>query len=149
MKRLASATWLGTLKEGRGSVSTESGALAQGRYSYGTRFDKEPGTNPEELIAAAHASCFSMALAGQLAILQLQPDRIVTTATVTLEKLEQGFVVTAVHLEVFAEVPGADVMTFSTAAEEAKKTCPISRLLNAKITLSAHLEQADTLGLAG
>ena len=139
MKRKGSAVWKGGLKDGNGTVSTESGALKQQQYSFGTRFADGVGTNPEELIAAAHAACFSMALSGQLGEAGMKPDAIETTATVTLEKTDAGFTVTAVHLDVTADIPSADAAKFQTAAENAKKGCPISRLLNATITLDAKL----------
>jgi len=140
MKRKASAEWTGTLKEGKGRISTESGVLADAQYSFGTRFEDGKGTNPEELIAAAHAGCFSMALSGQLTTAGIPPASIATTATVTLEKTEAGFTVTAVHLDVVAKVPGASQEAFDTAAGNAKAGCPISRLLKAEITMSARLE---------
>jgi osmotically inducible protein OsmC len=139
MKRSASAHWAGGLKDGKGSVSTESGVLANTQYSFGTRFENGPGTNPEELIAAAHAGCFSMALSGQLGNAGLTAEAIDTSATVSFEKLEAGWTVTEVHLKLKAKVPGADKAAFETAAANAKAGCPISRLLNAKITLDAEL----------
>ena len=139
MKRNASAHWEGGLKDGKGTISTESGVLANTQYSFGTRFESGKGTNPEELIGAAHAGCFSMALSGQLANAGLTAQSIDTTATVTFEKLEAGFTVTEVHLKLVAKVPGADKAAFETAANNAKSGCPISRLLNAKITLDAQL----------
>lgn len=139
MKRKASAVWKGSLKEGNGRISTESGAIREAQYSFGTRFENGTGTNPEELIAAAHAGCFSMALSGQLTNAGLTPESIETTATVTMEKLEAGFTVTGVHLDVTARVPGADQQAFDTAAGNAKTGCPISRLLNAEITMDARL----------
>ena len=140
MKRSASARWAGSLKEGKGTISTESGVLANTQYSFGTRFENGPGTNPEELIAAAHAGCFSMALSGQLGSAGLTPEYIDTTAIVNFEKLEAGWTVTEVLLKLKAKVPGADKAKFETAANNAKTGCPISRLLNAKITLNARLE---------
>jgi osmotically inducible protein OsmC len=140
MQRSASAQWNGSLKEGKGTISTDSGVLSNSQYSFGTRFENGTGTNPEELIAAAHAGCFSMALSAQLGNANLKPDSIRTKATVTLEKLEGGFAVTASHLEVTAKVPGASQAAFETAANNAKAGCPISKLLNAKITMSATLE---------
>jgi osmotically inducible protein OsmC len=140
MKRKASAVWNGTLKEGRGSISTESGLLKDAQYSFGTRFEEGKGTNPEELIGAAHAGCFSMALSAQLTNAGTPPDSVATEATVTLEKKEAGFTVTAVHLDVVAKVPGATAESFETAANNAKTGCPISRLLNAEITMTARLE---------
>lgn len=139
MKRSASAHWAGTLKEGKGTISTESGVLQSTQYSFGTRFENGKGTNPEELIGAAHAGCFSMALSGQLGNAGLTAEAIDTTATVTLEKLEAGFTVTEVHLKLVAKIPGASKAAFETAANNAKAGCPISRLLNAKITLDAQL----------
>lgn len=141
MKRRASAVWKGDLKTGAGSISTESGTLSKAQYSFTTRFANGVGTNPEELIAAAHAGCFSMALSAQLGEAGMKPDTIETTATVTMEKLEKGWTVTEVLLEVKANVPGADPAAFSKAASDAKMGCPISRLLNAKITLNAILEK--------
>jgi len=139
MIRKGSAEWQGSLKEGKGTVSTESGVLANAAYSFGTRFENGKGTNPEELIAAAHASCFSMALSAQLGAAGITPETVRTTAAVTLEKVEGGFAVTASHLDVTAKIPGADRAAFEKAANEAKTGCPISKLLNAKITMDAKL----------
>jgi len=140
MKRTASAVWRGGLKEGKGSLSTESGVLAETPYSFSTRFENGRGTNPEELIAAAHAGCFSMALSAELGKAGLTPDSIATSAALTMERLEAGWTVTAIHLDVAAKVPGADRARFEAAAQTAKAGCPISRLLNAKITMAAKLE---------
>jgi len=140
MQRKASAVWQGGLKDGKGAISTESGVLSQTQYSFGTRFESGAGTNPEELIAAAHAGCFSMALSAELGKTGMRPDKIETSAAVSLEKLDLGWTVTQVHLEVRAKVPGADKTAFDAAADTAKKNCPISRLLNAKITMNAALE---------
>jgi lipoyl-dependent peroxiredoxin len=140
MQRKASAVWKGGLKDGKGTVSATSGVLSNTPYSFATRFENAPGTNPEELIAAAHAACFSMALSVQLGTANLTPESIATTATLTLEKLESGFTITAVHLDVVARVPKADAAAFSKAAEDAKKGCPVSKVLNAKITMDAKLE---------
>src|SRR5215212_1017840 len=140
MKRKASAVWRGGLKDGRGAISTDSGVLSETQYSFSTRFEEGIGTNPEELIAAAHAGCFSMALSGQLGNAGLTAESINTTATVTLDKTEAGFTITAVHLEVTARIPGADQQAFETAANNAKAKCPVSRLLNAEITMEARLE---------
>jgi osmotically inducible protein OsmC len=140
MKRKASAEWKGGLKDGKGTISTGSGVLANTQYSFGTRFEEGKGTNPEELIAAAHAGCFSMALSGQLGNAGMTAERINTSATVTLEKTDAGFTVTSVHLEVNAKIPGADKQAFETAANNAKSGCPISRLLNTNITMDAKLE---------
>ena len=139
MIRKGSAEWRGSLKEGKGTVSTESGVLANAAYSFGTRFENGKGTNPEEMIAAAHASCFSMALSAQLGAAGITPESVRTTAAVTLEKVEGGFAVTASHLDVTAKIPGADRAAFEKAANEAKAGCPISKLLNAKITMDAKL----------
>ena len=139
MKRSASAHWAGNLKEGKGTVSTESGVLQKTQYSFGTRFENGPGTNPEELIAAAHAGCFSMAFSAQLGEAGLPPDSIDTTASLTFEKVEAGWTVTSIHLTTKAKVPGASKEKFDTAASNAKAGCPISRLLNTKITLDAQL----------
>jgi osmotically inducible protein OsmC len=140
MKRKASAVWQGGLKDGRGTISTTSGVLSETQYSFSTRFEDGIGTNPEELIAAAHAGCFSMALSGQLGNAGLTAESINTTATVTLEKTDAGFTITTVHLDVKARVPNADQQAFETAANNAKAGCPISRLLKAEITMSAQLE---------
>src|SRR6266581_2866710 len=141
MIRKASAVWNGSLKEGKGTISTDSGVLSTTPYSFSTRFEDGKGTNPEELIAAAHAGCFSMALSAQLTNAGTPPERVATTATVTLEKREPGFTVTNVHLDVTAKVPGATPESFDTAANAAKAGCLISRLLNTEITMSAKLEQ--------
>jgi osmotically inducible protein OsmC len=140
MLRKASAEWNGSIKEGGGRISTESGVLSDTQYSFSTRFEDGIGTNPEELIAAAHAGCFSMALSGQLGAAGLTADSIKTTAAVRLEKLESGFAVTKIHLEVTASIPGADDAAFQTAAANAKAGCPISKLFNAEITMDARLE---------
>jgi lipoyl-dependent peroxiredoxin len=139
MERKASAVWQGGLKDGQGTVSSASGILSQTPYSFKTRFENTPGTNPEELIAAAHAACFSMALSAQLGGANLTPDSINTAATLTMEKLEAGWTITAVHLDVVAKVPGASAEAFNTAAQNAKAGCPVSKVLNAKITLDAKL----------
>jgi osmotically inducible protein OsmC len=142
MKRKASARWEGAIQNGTGTISTDSGVLSQTQYSFSTRFENGAGTNPEELIAAAHAACFSMALSGQLGKADLTPDSIETTATVTLDKTDAGWTVTEVHLDVTARVPGATEEAFNTAADNAKLGCPISRLLIAKITMDAKLAAA-------
>jgi osmotically inducible protein OsmC len=140
MQRKASAVWKGGLKEGKGTVSATSGVLANTPYSFTTRFENAPGTNPEELIAAAHAACFSMALSAQLGGANLAPESINTTATLTMEKLDAGWTITAIHLDVTARVPKADAAAFNKAAGEAKAGCPVSKVLNAKITMEAKLE---------
>ena len=140
MKRNASAEWQGDLKSGKGAISTASGVLDNTQYSFSTRFEEGKGTNPEELIAAAHAGCFSMALSAQLGERGMKADSIFTTATVTLEKGEGGFAVTSSHLDLKARIPGADRAKFDEAAKAAKEGCPISKLLNATITMDAVLE---------
>src|SRR5258707_15561948 len=139
MKRTASAVWQGDLKKGQGALSTQSGVLNKTQYSFSTRFEEGIGTNPEELIAAAHAGCFSMALSAQLGNAGITPESIETTAAVTLEKVEAGFTVTKVHLDVTAKIPGANAAAFEKAAQDAKAGCPISRLLKAEITMTAKL----------
>lgn len=139
MIRKASAQWKGNLKEGKGTVSTDSGVLKSTQYSFSTRFENGAGTNPEELIAAAHAGCFSMALSGQLGNAGMTADSIDTQATLTMEKLEAGWTVVSIHLDVTAKIPNADAAKFKEATEKAKAGCPISRLLNTKITMEAKL----------
>ena len=140
MQRKASAIWKGGLKDGKGSVSSASGVLANTPYSFTTRFENTPGTNPEELIAAAHAACFSMALSVQLGTANLTPSSIETSATLTFEKLDSGWTITASHLDVVGHVPGADQATFQKLAENAKSGCPVSKVLKANITMTAKLE---------
>ncbi|HKR59513.1 MAG TPA: OsmC family protein [Pyrinomonadaceae bacterium] len=140
MKRNASAEWKGGLKDGKGTISTDSEILSNTQYSFSTRFEDGKGTNPEELIAAAHAGCFSMALSGQLGQAGLTAESIRTTASVSLEKTDAGFAITSVHLEVKAKVPGADQQAFTTAANNAKAGCPVSKVLKADITMNATLE---------
>jgi osmotically inducible protein OsmC len=139
MKRSASAVWKGGLKDGRGTVSAESGVLSNAPYNFSMRFENEKGTNPEELIAAAHAACFSMALSLFLGNAGMTADSINTTATVTLEKVGDAFTVTSSHLDTTVKIPNADKAKFQEAAEGAKAGCPISRLLNTKITMDAKL----------
>ena len=140
MDRSASAVWHGGLKDGKGTISTQSGVLKDTQYSFSTRFENGVGTNPEELIAAAHAGCFSMAFSGQLTAAELPPTSIETTAVVTLEKTDAGFTVTKIHLTTKAVVPGIDKAKFDELAKNAKEGCPISRLLKAaEITLDATL----------
>jgi osmotically inducible protein OsmC len=141
MKRNASAVWLGNLKQGRGTVSSASGVLSNAQYSFSTRFENGIGTNPEELLAAAHAGCFAMAFSAQLGEVGLTPERIEATATVTLEKTDGGFAITESHLEVKAKVPGAGQAAFEKAAGNAKAGCPVSKLFNTKITMNAVLER--------
>ncbi len=141
MQRKATAVWKGGLKDGRGTITGESKAFQDLAYDFRKRFESDPGTNPEELIAAAHAGCFSMALSGELGKAGLTPESIRTTAAVTLEMLEAGPTVTAIHLDVVARIPGAEAAAFLAAANGAKDGCPISRLLKAaKITVAARLE---------
>lgn len=140
MKKSASALWQGGLKDGKGHLSTESGALKDQPYGFNTRFEGAPGTNPEELLGAAHAGCFSMALSMLLGEAGLTAERIETQAEVSLEKLTDGFAITAVHLTLRAKVPDADSVTFQSIADKAKAGCPVSKVLNARITLDASLE---------
>ena len=140
MKRTASAGWQGDLKTGKGTVSTESGVLSQTQYSFGTRFENGKGTNPEELVAAAHAGCFTMALSAQLGNAGLVPEKLETTATLTFEKVEADWTVTQIHLAVRGKVPNADAAAWEKATTGAKTGCPISRLLNTTITMDAKLE---------
>jgi osmotically inducible protein OsmC len=140
MKRSASAVRQGDLKGGKGEISSDSGVLNKTQYSFSTRFENGIGTNPEELIAAAHAGCFAMALSAQLGNAGITPERIDAKATVTLDKLDSGWTVTGSHLEVKAKIPGADRAAFEKAANDAKAGCPISKLLKANITMNASLE---------
>ena len=140
MQRTGSAHWSGGLKDGKGTVSTQSGVLAQTQYSFSTRFENGVGTNPEELLAAAHAGCFTMALSAQLGNAGMTAESIDTTATVTLDKTDDGFGITTVHLDVKAKIPGADKAKFDEATQNAKKGCPVSKLFSgAKITMDAAL----------
>jgi osmotically inducible protein OsmC len=140
MKRSASAVWTGDLRNGKGTISTESGVLSHSPYSFKTRFEGDKGTNPEELIGAAHAGCFSMALSFELQKAGMTSERIETKADVTIEQKEGGFVITAVHLTLRAKIPGASPAAFESAANSAKSNCPVSKLLKAAITLDAQLE---------
>ena len=139
MQRKASAVWKGGLKDGKGAITAPSGVLKDTPYSFTTRFENAPGTNPEELIAAAHAGCFSMALSAQLGGANLTPESISTTVTLSLDKLDSGWTITASHIDVVGKVPGADAATFQKYAEAAEKGCPVSKVLNAKITMNAKL----------
>jgi osmotically inducible protein OsmC len=141
MERKASAVWMGGLKGGKGEFSAPSGVFSHVPYSFSTRFENAPGTNPEELIAAAHASCFSMALSAQLGAASLTPESISTTANLRMEKQDSGWAITAIHLDVRAKVPKADEAAFQKAAENAKAGCPVSKVLNAQITMTAQLER--------
>jgi osmotically inducible protein OsmC len=140
MKRTASAVWQGDLKQGKGTISTASGVLKNTQYSFTTRFENGPGTNPEELIAAAHAGCFSMALSAFLGKAGHQPERVATQANLTLEQVQGNWTITTIDLETSAKVPGIDRKQFDAIANDAKANCPVSRVLNAKISLSAKLE---------
>jgi lipoyl-dependent peroxiredoxin len=139
MERTASATWTGTLKDGKGELSSSSGVLSSSRYSFGTRFDDGKGTNPEELIGAAHAGCYSMALSGELVERGIEPERIDTEATVVLEKSDDGFVISEVRLDTRVEAPGADPQVVEEAAQAAKTSCIVSRLLDTGIHLDTTL----------
>ena len=140
MQRKASAVWKGGLKDGKGAVSGTSSALQNTPYSFATRFENTPGTNPEELIAAAHAACFSMALSAQLGGANLTPSSIETSATLSLDKLDSGWTITKIHLDVVGHVPGANNEAFQKAAADAKANCPVSKLLKAEISMNAKLE---------
>lgn len=140
MKKTASAHWQGGIKDGKGTISTQSGALKDNPYGFNTRFENQPGTNPEELIGAAHAGCFSMALSKELGDAGMTAESIDTQAEVTLDKVEGGFEISAVHLKLHAKIPGADRTAFEKAVETAKTGCPVSKVLNAKITLEAVLD---------
>ena len=139
MQRKAGAVWKGGLKDGKGTVTTASGVLTSTPYSFSTRFEEGKGTNPEELIAAAHAGCFSMALSAELGKANIKPESISTEATLTMEKLEAGFTITKIHLDVSAKIPNADKAAFDKAAADAKAGCPVSRVLKADITMNAKL----------
>ncbi len=139
MTRQGSARWEGALRDGKGTLTTESGVLLKTPYSYPSRFENSAGTNPEELLAAAHAGCFTMALTAQLGSSGVKPDSIYTTATVTLEKQPSGYMISGVHLDVTARIPGIDALLFERAAAQAKSTCPVSTALKTKITLEARL----------
>ena len=140
MKKTASAHWQGGLKDGKGTISTQSGVLSNSPYGFNTRFEDQPGTNPEELIGAAHAGCFSMALSKELGDAGMTAESIETKAEVTLDKVDGGFAITAVHLSLRAKIPGADWAAFEQAVETAKNGCPVSKVLNAEITLEAVLD---------
>lgn len=142
MERSATAVWNGALRDGKGSLTTDSGVLNNSPYSFATRFENHKGTNPEELIAAAHAGCFTMALSAQLGTMNITPTSLKTTARLTLEKLDAGWTISKVHLDVTANIPGISADAFNSAATSAKANCPVSRVLKAEITMSAHLEQA-------
>ena len=140
MKRTASAVWTGDLKQGKGAVSTQSGVLKETQYSFSTRFENGIGTNPEELIAAAHAGCFTMATAAALGRAGFTPDRLSTNAALTFEQVSGNWTITTIDLQMTARVPGIDAKKFAEIAADAKANCPVSRVLNAKISLDAKLE---------
>jgi osmotically inducible protein OsmC len=140
MQRKASAVWQGDLKSGKGTISTDSGTLKQTQYSFSTRFENGVGTNPEELLAAAHAGCFTMALSAQLGGAGLTPEKLETTATITLDKVGDGFSITKSHLDLVARVPGADKAKFDAAVKNAETGCPVSKLFRAEISVNARLE---------
>jgi len=140
MKRKASAVWRGGLKDGKGTISSESGVLKETQYSFSTRFENGVGTNPEELVAAAHAGCFSMAFSAELGKVGITPESIHTTATITMDKTDAGWTITESHLDVAAKIPGVDPAKFIAAANAAKAGCPISRLLKANVTMNSNLE---------
>jgi osmotically inducible protein OsmC len=139
MQRKASAVWQGGLKDGKGSISTDSGVLKQTQYSFSTRFENGVGTNPEELLAAAHACCFTMALSAQLGNAGMTASRLETTATISLDKLPDGFAITKSHLDLVAQIPGADKAKFDTAVKAAETGCPVSKLFKAEISVTARL----------
>lgn len=140
MQRKATAVWEGNLKEGKGNISTESGVLQNTQYSFGTRFENGKGTNPEELLAAAHAGCFAMALSNELGSVGLTPKKLDATATITLDKTADGFSITKSHIDLIAEIPGADQAKFDAAVHKAEKGCPVSKLYKAEISVSAQLK---------
>lgn len=139
MQRKASAVWSGGLKDGKGSISTESGVLKQTQYSFSTRFENGIGTNPEELLAAAHAGCFTMALSAELGKVGINPTKLETTATITIDKVEDGFAVTKSHLDLVATIPGVDKAKFESAVKAAETGCPVSKLFKAEISVSSKL----------
>jgi len=139
MQRKATAVWQGGLKDGKGTLSTDSGVLKQSQYSFSTRFENGIGTNPEELLAAAHAGCFTMALSGQLGGAGLTATKLETTATITLDKVGDGFSITKSHLDLVAQIPGADQTKFDAAVKAAELGCPVSKLFKAEITVNAKL----------
>jgi lipoyl-dependent peroxiredoxin len=143
INRHGSAVWQGGIKDGKGSISTESGALNAYPYGFASRFEGMPGTNPEELIAAAHAGCFTMALSLILGNAKLTAERMDTSANVTLQQVDGGYAITAVHLTLKAKIPGADQATFEKLSAMAKAGCPVSKLLNAEITLDAELIKSE------
>ncbi len=140
MQRKATAVWQGNLKDGKGVISTESGALKQTQYSFKTRFENGTGTNPEELLAAAHAACFAMALSNELATMGFTPSKLEATAAISLDMVKDGFTITKSHIDLVANVPGIDKKKFETAVNTAKAGCPVSKLFKAEITVTPKLE---------
>ena len=140
MKRTASAEWNGDLKQGKGSLNTQSGVLKQTPYSFSARFENGSGTNPEELIAAAHAGCFTMALSASLGKAGFIPEKLSTQASLNLEQVEGNWTITTIHLELSGRVPGINAQKFSEVAADAKANCPVSRVLKATISMTAKLE---------
>lgn len=140
MQRKASAVWQGGLKDGKGTISTDSGVLKQTQYSFGTRFENGKGTNPEELLAAAHAGCFAMALSNELGNAGMVPKSLEATATVSLEKVSNGFGITKSHIDLVADIPGANKAKFDAAVKAAETGCPVSKLFKAEITVTALLK---------
>jgi osmotically inducible protein OsmC len=140
MDRKATAVWVGGIKDGKGNLTTDSGTLKQTQYSFSSRFESGVGTNPEELLAAAHAGCFTMALSGQLGAAGMTAEKLETTATITLAKDGDGFAITKSHLNLVARIPGADQAKFDTAVKNAELGCPVSKLFKAEITVTAHLQ---------
>ncbi len=140
IQRKASAIWQGSLKDGKGAVSTESGVLKQTPYSFTTRFEDDKGTNPEELLAAAHAGCFAMALSNELGSAGMVPKSLEATAIISLEKLSTGFTITKSHIDLVADIPGADQSKFEAAVKAAETGCPVSKLFKAEITVTAKLK---------
>jgi osmotically inducible protein OsmC len=139
MSTFGSAVWSGGIRDGKGAISTKSGALKDYPYGFASRFEGKPGTNPEELLGAAHAGCFTMALSKMLGDAGMTAEKMETQADVTLEKQGEGFAITAVHLTLKAKIPGADEAKFKDVANKAKAGCPVSKLFNTKITLDASL----------
>ncbi len=146
MKRTASAQWRGDLKSGKGSLNSTSGAFENLQYSFNSRFEEGKGTNPEELLAAAHAGCFSMALSAQLGQANLKPEQIDTSCEITLERQPEGFAITRSHLRVNARIPGATKDAFDRAVQAAKTGCPVSKLYKAEITVESTLEGSGQAG---
>ena len=140
MQRKASAIWQGGLKDGKGTISTDSGVLQQTQYSFSARFENGKGTNPEELLAAAHAGCFAMALSNELGNAGMVPQKLDATATITLDKVADGFAITKSHIDLVADIPGADKAKFDAAVKAAEKGCPVSKLFKAEISVSARLK---------